>query len=518
MHFAAQAAAIETVSILFDLKADVVAENYVGNSPLHLACQITGAGIPAGAMIQMLLAAKSDIEQDNANGETPLQVACHAGATAGVKTLLAYGASFRAVNYMKRTTVHVAVARGHTNLVELMITTLNPPAIVIKEKKWEAMKAIHEEEEAEREKERKEAERIEAERLAKIAEKEAEKAAAEALLLAPLEAQIASKEELAGLFSNQAEAAAAAEAKKKSLQRPASAGAESDSSAISGATDEDAEPPPPPPPKFGRFTLIWDAIRMRDTLLLKDLPKPVAPSGIMDHVDRDKRAFLMLAVASRQAEMVRLVLEMGANVNKESDVNGDTPLILAAVSGQERVVQMLLEKRADVKKTNNAGLMAADMAKTLSIRGILHRHQIALAIQASMEEQERRNRGKQEKEEKEKKKKEEQGKNGEGEKAAKQTEEPPPAPIGVRLRVDHLPDAEDAPIQERQILSLLRRLNSVKPLKVDVKSCPITGRPRGHAYIEFETDVQAEIALSSLEWAYKYETGAVIYVIKETVY
>ncbi len=62
-------------------------------------------------------------------------------------------------------------------------------------------------------------------------------------------------------------------------------------------------------------------------------------------------------MASQQGhpEVVKLLLEAGANVNKAEKEEGFTSLLMASSEGQPEVVRLLLEAGADVDKTDKKG-------------------------------------------------------------------------------------------------------------------------------------------------------------------
>jgi ankyrin repeat protein len=71
---------------------------------------------------------------------------------------------------------------------------------------------------------------------------------------------------------------------------------------------------------------------------------------------------LHAAVAGRNVEAVRLLLERGADVNARQQV-GYTPLMGAASAGREDMVQLLLDRGADPSLTNDDGKTAAAIAR-----------------------------------------------------------------------------------------------------------------------------------------------------------
>ena len=61
-------------------------------------------------------------------------------------------------------------------------------------------------------------------------------------------------------------------------------------------------------------------------------------------------------------EIVRLLLEAGADVNKASTDDGFTPLHRAAMKNHEAIVRLLLKAGADAKNTTTNGISTLDSA------------------------------------------------------------------------------------------------------------------------------------------------------------
>ena len=71
---------------------------------------------------------------------------------------------------------------------------------------------------------------------------------------------------------------------------------------------------------------------------------------------------LHLAALSGHERVVRLLLDMGADINVKYYDNNDTALHMAAILGYERVVRLLLDMGADINAKSNAGMTALDYA------------------------------------------------------------------------------------------------------------------------------------------------------------
>ena len=76
-----------------------------------------------------------------------------------------------------------------------------------------------------------------------------------------------------------------------------------------------------------------------------------APNGAADAaLDDVGRTGLIVGARDGEAEVVRVLLEGGADVDKARTDNGATPLYMAAENGHEAVVRLLVERGADVDK------------------------------------------------------------------------------------------------------------------------------------------------------------------------
>ena len=62
-------------------------------------------------------------------------------------------------------------------------------------------------------------------------------------------------------------------------------------------------------------------------------------------------------------QIVKLLLERGANVNAKLTLNGGTSLMFAAEKGQTEVVKLLLEKGVDINAKSIDGRTALAAAK-----------------------------------------------------------------------------------------------------------------------------------------------------------
>lgn len=65
---------------------------------------------------------------------------------------------------------------------------------------------------------------------------------------------------------------------------------------------------------------------------------------------------LWTAMIVKKLEIIRILVEKGANVNVHEEENGDTPLHSALIEGREDIAAYLLEHGADPNLQNNMGI------------------------------------------------------------------------------------------------------------------------------------------------------------------
>ena len=92
--------------------------------------------------------------------------------------------------------------------------------------------------------------------------------------------------------------------------------------------------------------------------------------ALIDLEDKGGYTALMLAASNDHADVARLLLEYGANINRVETTNGWTALIWAAKRGHTKSVQLLLEHGADSSIRDNNGLTAFDWASNTGYGGI----------------------------------------------------------------------------------------------------------------------------------------------------
>jgi ankyrin repeat protein len=107
----------EVAALLIRAGADPKVANHYGVTPLSLACTNRSA-----AMVEMLLKAGADPNAAFSNGETPLLTAARTGDAGVVKLLLLYGAEVKAAEQRRQQTALMwAVVGGHADAVKLLV-------------------------------------------------------------------------------------------------------------------------------------------------------------------------------------------------------------------------------------------------------------------------------------------------------------------------------------------------------------------------------------------------------------
>lgn len=74
---------------------------------------------------------------------------------------------------------------------------------------------------------------------------------------------------------------------------------------------------------------------------------------------------LIYAAAANKYEVAEYLLENGANIDATTPVHNETALVWAVAFGHERMIKMLLEKGADKTIKNKEGKTVEDLAKEL---------------------------------------------------------------------------------------------------------------------------------------------------------
>merc|ERR1712217_887687 len=66
-----------------------------------------------------------------------------------------------------------------------------------------------------------------------------------------------------------------------------------------------------------------------------------------------------------------------------------------------------------------------------------------------------------------------------------------------RIRLEKLPTLNSADDLEDEIKRFMRRAGASNPVRVEVVLDPITGRPRGYAYVDYSDAVAADLAVGA---------------------
>ena len=74
------------------------------------------------------------------------------------------------------------------------------------------------------------------------------------------------------------------------------------------------------------------------------------------------KSALLYAVQWKEQNLIRLMLEYGADINVKDEDNGFTPLMIAAKFNDRRLCEFLLARDADKSLKNSSGKSAAELA------------------------------------------------------------------------------------------------------------------------------------------------------------
>jgi len=87
--------------------------------------------------------------------------------------------------------------------------------------------------------------------------------------------------------------------------------------------------------------------------------------------DNEGVSVLDMAVTYNNIEMLKYLLEQGADINKTQRRSGFTALMAAACYGRAEITQILLENGADETKRDMKGFRAVDFARKMNKKSVL---------------------------------------------------------------------------------------------------------------------------------------------------
>lgn len=113
-------------------------------------------------------------------------------------------------------------------------------------------------------------------------------------------------------------------------------------------------------PSAGAVTALTEAIRAESMEVARLLIDAGANPG---HTGRGGKAPLVLAVLNGNEELVKLLLDKGAQINERHPKDGTTALMWAANTGEKRLVQLLMDRGADLSIRALDGWTAGEAAR-----------------------------------------------------------------------------------------------------------------------------------------------------------
>jgi ankyrin repeat protein len=122
---------------------------------------------------------------------------------------------------------------------------------------------------------------------------------------------------------------------------------------------------------------IIRACKSGNLLRVRELLK--TDSGLVNSLDSDASTPLHCATWKGHLEVVRLLLDAGANVNahNENDHWGTTPLHAAAHANQAAIAQLLIDRGAEINALDRSGktpLFHTTFHKAKAVAKLLERH------------------------------------------------------------------------------------------------------------------------------------------------
>lgn len=96
---------------------------------------------------------------------------------------------------------------------------------------------------------------------------------------------------------------------------------------------------------------------------IKTISKYLEEGININSVSEHGHQALMLAAHQGHVEIIKLLIDKGANINGKHKISGNTALIGAVFQGNKDIVKLLIEAKVDINLKNNDGKSALDMAK-----------------------------------------------------------------------------------------------------------------------------------------------------------
>lgn len=113
-------------------------------------------------------------------------------------------------------------------------------------------------------------------------------------------------------------------------------------------------------PSAGAVTALTEAIRAESM----DVARLLIDAGANpSHPGRGGKVPLVLAVLNGNEELVKLLLDKGAQINERHPKDGTTALMWAANTGEKRLVQLLMDRGADLSIRAHDGWTAGEAAR-----------------------------------------------------------------------------------------------------------------------------------------------------------
>eukprot|EP00405_Crypthecodinium_cohnii_P036135 CAMPEP_0206541928 /NCGR_PEP_ID=MMETSP0325_2-20121206/9888_1 /ASSEMBLY_ACC=CAM_ASM_000347 /TAXON_ID=2866 /ORGANISM="Crypthecodinium cohnii, Strain Seligo" /LENGTH=851 /DNA_ID=CAMNT_0054039927 /DNA_START=159 /DNA_END=2715 /DNA_ORIENTATION=+ len=432
VHYAVIERSPETVSMFHYLGADMKVKTYEGDSLLHMAVRADD-----GVMIQLLLAAGLELEDVDINIMTPLMMAAYHGLTRAVQTLIAYGASVAAKSteeHFSRGPLALAVVQGQEHAVAALLAPIVTPPKLSAE-----VDAIEEKATTTKASSTKDV-------------KSSSKASS-----------------TKGSANNAKSAAAIAAAAGKQQQQQISAKAK----AAAGGVAARRKAAPKAKVEFrgdSAIALLDEAVRLRSEQPWKAVTQPA--KTIVKQADSLGNTALSLAVQLRQTSIATMLIHATSDPNA-ADNQGNTVLMHAVLTRQKEAVEYMLNLGARLEKQNKEGLTAVDLCEDPTIRALLDRR-LALgkvpAADPTLEE--------------------EWKKREEANLRAKQS-----VMSAFCVRLENLPRDMPVPSLEHEIRTLMRIASAPNPSQMYIETDPITGLPRGHAYLAMPDAVAQDLGV-----------------------